>query len=440
MPNRVPGAGPSQLLARQLVAALLLVGATAASFTPGLSQLGQRPGGQPAGSRGRRRAADARDCSAGSRSRRRPRRRRGRRAGRHGGRRRGPRRRHRPQHGARSSTGSTRPRAGTTTPCGRSPSATSATAAATRRSTSSTRTVRSPTVRSCPRPASSGPAGSWRCPATPTAASSSRCPARPPRSRSRVQQQIHDYAKTGDQQPRAAAAGGQRDRGDRDTAHLSLPRQRPHGRAPTAAGEEHGGPHPPRPRRTGGAAADQGRTRHRGRRRLRAARGAHRRAAARRRPARRPRPAAPPGPVAVGARRGRRAPRAWSRRSRPGRRGRPGRAAGRRRPRRRPAPRPVAARPRGARSPPSPARCRPSTRPGSAATATCTSNWPSPRASRPRRGSSARTRRSGCWPAPTPSGTRRSTPPPRTPAWSASAPWTTRGCCSTWRRCPASSR
>ncbi|MFF1677016.1 BTAD domain-containing putative transcriptional regulator [Streptomyces sp. NPDC058256] len=40
MPNRVPGAGPSQLLARQLVAALLLVGATAASFTPGLSQLG----------------------------------------------------------------------------------------------------------------------------------------------------------------------------------------------------------------------------------------------------------------------------------------------------------------------------------------------------------------------------------------------------------------
>ncbi|MHB9852839.1 BTAD domain-containing putative transcriptional regulator [Streptomyces krungchingensis] len=41
LPNRVPGAGPSQLLARQLVAALLLVGATAASFAPGLSQLGQ---------------------------------------------------------------------------------------------------------------------------------------------------------------------------------------------------------------------------------------------------------------------------------------------------------------------------------------------------------------------------------------------------------------
>ncbi|MBB5934703.1 bacterial transcriptional activator domain-containing protein [Streptomyces zagrosensis] len=39
MPSRVPGAGPSQLLARQLVAALLLVGATAASLTPGLSQL-----------------------------------------------------------------------------------------------------------------------------------------------------------------------------------------------------------------------------------------------------------------------------------------------------------------------------------------------------------------------------------------------------------------
>ncbi|MEV8036585.1 BTAD domain-containing putative transcriptional regulator [Streptomyces sp. NPDC086182] len=41
LPNRVPGAGPSQLLARQLVAALLLVGAAAASLTPGLSQLGQ---------------------------------------------------------------------------------------------------------------------------------------------------------------------------------------------------------------------------------------------------------------------------------------------------------------------------------------------------------------------------------------------------------------
>ncbi|MFE0099496.1 BTAD domain-containing putative transcriptional regulator [Streptomyces sp. NPDC059009] len=41
MPGRVPGAGPSQMLARQLVAALLLVGATAASFAPGLSQFGQ---------------------------------------------------------------------------------------------------------------------------------------------------------------------------------------------------------------------------------------------------------------------------------------------------------------------------------------------------------------------------------------------------------------
>jgi len=40
LPNRVPGAGPSQLLARQLVAALLLVGATAAGFAPGLAQLG----------------------------------------------------------------------------------------------------------------------------------------------------------------------------------------------------------------------------------------------------------------------------------------------------------------------------------------------------------------------------------------------------------------
>ncbi|MEW2162929.1 BTAD domain-containing putative transcriptional regulator [Streptomyces sp. NPDC007084] len=50
MPNRVPGAGASQLLARQLVAALLLVGAAAANFTPGLSQLGQSPEGSQHGS------------------------------------------------------------------------------------------------------------------------------------------------------------------------------------------------------------------------------------------------------------------------------------------------------------------------------------------------------------------------------------------------------
>ncbi|MGW6530990.1 BTAD domain-containing putative transcriptional regulator [Streptomyces venezuelae] len=41
IPGRVPGAGGSQMLARQLVAAVLLVGATAASFAPGLSQFGQ---------------------------------------------------------------------------------------------------------------------------------------------------------------------------------------------------------------------------------------------------------------------------------------------------------------------------------------------------------------------------------------------------------------
>lgn len=41
MPARVPAAGASQALARQLVAALLLVTAGAASFAPGLSQLGQ---------------------------------------------------------------------------------------------------------------------------------------------------------------------------------------------------------------------------------------------------------------------------------------------------------------------------------------------------------------------------------------------------------------
>lgn len=41
MPSRIPGAGPSQMLARQLIAALLLVSATAASFAPGIGQLGQ---------------------------------------------------------------------------------------------------------------------------------------------------------------------------------------------------------------------------------------------------------------------------------------------------------------------------------------------------------------------------------------------------------------
>ncbi|MFD9463684.1 BTAD domain-containing putative transcriptional regulator [Streptomyces sp. NPDC060027] len=50
LPNRVPGAGASQLLARQLVAAVLLVGAAAASFTPGLSQLGQSLEGNQHGS------------------------------------------------------------------------------------------------------------------------------------------------------------------------------------------------------------------------------------------------------------------------------------------------------------------------------------------------------------------------------------------------------
>jgi uncharacterized membrane protein YgcG/DNA-binding SARP family transcriptional activator len=41
MPHRVPGSGPSQLLARQLVAALLLVGVSTAGLIPGMSQLGQ---------------------------------------------------------------------------------------------------------------------------------------------------------------------------------------------------------------------------------------------------------------------------------------------------------------------------------------------------------------------------------------------------------------
>jgi hypothetical protein len=41
MPHRVPASGPSQLLARQLIAALLLVGVSTAGLIPGLSQVGQ---------------------------------------------------------------------------------------------------------------------------------------------------------------------------------------------------------------------------------------------------------------------------------------------------------------------------------------------------------------------------------------------------------------
>ncbi|WP_435131317.1 hypothetical protein [Actinacidiphila sp. bgisy144] len=42
MPTRVPGSGPSQLLARQLIAALLLIGVSTAGLVPGLAQLGQQ--------------------------------------------------------------------------------------------------------------------------------------------------------------------------------------------------------------------------------------------------------------------------------------------------------------------------------------------------------------------------------------------------------------
>jgi Bacterial transcriptional activator domain len=47
MPSRVPGSGASQLLARQLIAALLLVGVSTAGLIPGLSQLGQQHQTQP---------------------------------------------------------------------------------------------------------------------------------------------------------------------------------------------------------------------------------------------------------------------------------------------------------------------------------------------------------------------------------------------------------
>lgn len=146
VPGRVPGAGPSQLLARQLVAALLLVGATAASFTPSLAQLGQtyddnqRPtvaaAQQTPGlfAQQQEQAADTAAAVAEQASHTEA------------------------TPAAAKKQGDTKfyriqpPEGVTTTPCGRSPSGTWATAAATRRSSSSTRTVCSRTVRGCPRP------------------------------------------------------------------------------------------------------------------------------------------------------------------------------------------------------------------------------------------------------------------------------------------------
>ncbi len=114
MPTRVPGSGASQLLARQLIAALLLVGVSTAGLIPGLSQLGQqhqmepqaRPGvaasaQQTPGQQHARQAALLRSSRpAASRS---P----------------APRARDSPRTRRRSSTGSCRPRAATTTRCGR---------------------------------------------------------------------------------------------------------------------------------------------------------------------------------------------------------------------------------------------------------------------------------------------------------------------------------
>lgn len=147
VPGRVPGAGPSQLLARQLVAALLLVGATAASLTPGWRTSGtvwtatrSRPSPPPRRPRALRPAA-----GAGRQYCRRPRPAGFPRAGRSAA--------ATPSSTAtRSTTGSSRPRGVTTTPSGRSRSGTSVTGAGTRRSTSSTRTGPSRTVPSCPRP------------------------------------------------------------------------------------------------------------------------------------------------------------------------------------------------------------------------------------------------------------------------------------------------
>ncbi|BFO14317.1 hypothetical protein SHKM778_07050 [Streptomyces sp. KM77-8] len=145
VPGRVPGAGPSQLLARQLVAAVLLVGAAAAGFAPGLGQLGQGPEGnqrpavaasaqqtpgllaqqqeQAAGAAAAlAEQASHADASAGK------------------------------QHGDTKFYRIQPPEGRHHDSSGRSPSGTSGTGAGTRRSSSSTGTAPSPTVPGCPRP------------------------------------------------------------------------------------------------------------------------------------------------------------------------------------------------------------------------------------------------------------------------------------------------
>ncbi|MEW1566289.1 BTAD domain-containing putative transcriptional regulator [Streptomyces sp. NPDC093509] len=237
MPGRVPGAGPSQLLARQLVAALLLVGAAAASFTPGLSQLGQSLEGNQHGSVAAaqqtpglfaqqqeqaassaaalaEQAADAADAAAHAD---------GAGATEHGAtkyyRIQPPEGRHHDSlwEVAQRHLGDGRRykeiyqlNKDRTQPDGSKLSEASL--------------IRPGWILEMP-----GDAHGGELVEMPDAA---------PEVSQQVQQQIHDYAKTGDQQ-RGGAAGRQNEQGDRDTAHIHVPRQRPAGEQEAGGRERH---------------------------------------------------------------------------------------------------------------------------------------------------------------------------------------------------------
>ncbi|MFD6490993.1 BTAD domain-containing putative transcriptional regulator [Streptomyces sp. NPDC059944] len=242
MPNRVPGAGASQLLARQLVAALLLVSAAAASFTPGLSQLGQSLEGSQHGSVAAaqqtpglfgqqqeqaassaaaavaEQAADAADAAAHAD---------GAGATEHGDtkyyRIQPPEGRHHDSlwEVAQRHLGDGRRykeiyqlNKDRTQPDGSKLSEASL--------------IRPGWILEMP-----GDARGGELVEMPDAA---------PEVSQQVQQQIHDYAKTGDQQ-RGGAAGRQNEQGDRDTAHIHVPQQRPAGQ-PAAGGDERREPAP----------------------------------------------------------------------------------------------------------------------------------------------------------------------------------------------------
>ncbi|MFF4556293.1 BTAD domain-containing putative transcriptional regulator [Streptomyces sp. NPDC001422] len=237
MPGRVPGAGPSQLLARQLVAALLLVGAAAASFTPGLSQLGQSLEGNQHGSVAAaqqtpglfaqqqeqaassaaalaEQAADAADAAAHAD---------GAAATEHGDtkyyRIQPPEGRHHDSlwEVAQRHLGDGRRykeiyqlNKDRTQPDGSKLSEASL--------------IRPGWILEMP-----GDAHGGELVEMPDAA---------PEVSQQVQQQIHDYAKTGDQQ-RGGAANRQNEQGDRDTAHIHVPRQRPAGEHEAGGRERH---------------------------------------------------------------------------------------------------------------------------------------------------------------------------------------------------------